>query len=56
LESEAGITPFIIDNQQFTRMFFLGDGIYPKYSRYVRGFKEAINDEEIRYTGWQEGA
>jgi Plant transposon protein len=56
LEGEAGMVPFLIDGQQFTRMYFLVDGIYPKYSRFVRGFKEAITEEETRYTGWQEGA
>jgi Plant transposon protein len=45
LESEAGTVPFVIDSQQFIRMFFLVDGIYPKYSRFVRGFKEAITEE-----------
>jgi Plant transposon protein len=37
-------------------MYFLVDGIYPKYSRFVCGFKEPITNEECCFNGWQEGA
>jgi Plant transposon protein len=37
-------------------MCILEDGIYPKYSCFVCVFKEAITEEEISYTDWQEGS
>ena len=30
------------------------DGIYPKYSRFVKGIKEPLSEEESKYTAWQE--
>jgi hypothetical protein len=66
VELEAGVIPFHIGDSPsspspsspppFDRMFLLVDGIYPKYSRFVRGFKAPITDEEVRFTGWQESA
>lgn len=32
------------------------DGIYPRWTRFVRGFKEPITDKEKLFTEWQEGA
>jgi Plant transposon protein len=45
VEEQAKVVPYIINGQQFTKMFCLVDGIYPKYSRFVRGFKEPITAE-----------
>jgi hypothetical protein len=58
VETESGVCPFHIgeSSHPFQRMFLLVDGIYPKYSRFVRGFKAPITDEEVRFTGWQESA
>jgi Plant transposon protein len=56
VEEESKVVPYSIDGQQFTRMFCLVDRIYPKYSRFVCGFKEPITEEEVRFTGWQESA
>jgi hypothetical protein len=40
-----------------TRVFFLADGIYPLYSRFVRGIKkEPATRKEKNYTSWQKGA
>ena len=30
------------------------DGIYPRYSRFVKGMKEPITEEEKSFTEWQE--
>jgi Plant transposon protein len=56
LEQEAKVVPFTIDNQQFNKMFVLVDGIYPKYSRFVRGMSQPITETEKKFTAWQEGA
>ena len=56
LEAEAGVVPYNIAGSNFSRLFVLVDGIYPKYSRFVRGFKEPTNQAEQYYTRWQEGA
>jgi Plant transposon protein len=55
-EREALVVPFSIIGRQFDKMFMLVDGIYPKYSRFVRGYKAPILPEEKRFTKWQEGA
>jgi Plant transposon protein len=38
----------------FNELFFLVDGIYPKYSQFVKGIKDPINQTEKSYTAWQE--
>jgi hypothetical protein len=37
-------------------VFFLVDGIYPSYSRFVRGIKQPATWKEEKYSSWQEGA
>ena len=57
LEKEAGVVPFtIIQGEEFKKAFVLVDGIYPRYTRFVRGIKEPIKEYEKSYTGWQEAA
>ena len=57
LEKEAGVVPFHLDQEeQFNKLFILVDGIYPKYSRFVRGIKQPITREQKKFTGWQEAA
>jgi hypothetical protein len=53
---EAGVIPFEIMDEAFTKVFFLVGGIYPSYSRFVRGIKEPATRKEKNYTSWQEGA
>jgi hypothetical protein len=57
-ESHSGVVPFFIGDTTpaFDKMFMLVDGIYPSYSRFIRGFKEPVTDEECAFTSWQEGA
>jgi hypothetical protein len=56
-EAESGVVPFDIGtSQSFLKMFMLVDGIYPSYSRFIRGFKEPVTTEESTFTSWQEGA
>jgi hypothetical protein len=56
LEAEAAVVPFNIKQEQFNKVFVLVHGIYPSYSRFVRGIKVPATREEKKYTSWQEGA
>jgi hypothetical protein len=56
LEKEAGVVPYNISEEEFDKCFILVDGIYPKYSRFVKGIKEPISAEETTFTTWQESA
>jgi hypothetical protein len=56
LEAEAAVVPFMIKEEQFNKVFVLVDGIYPSYSRFVRGIKVPATRVEKKYTSWQEGA
>ncbi len=57
LEEEAKVVPFfILDGQPFRRTYFLVNGIYPQYTRFVKAVREPITDQEKRFTGWQESA
>lgn len=54
-ELERSACPYSIGGESFNEMFFLVDGIYPKYTRFVRGIKEPSNIQEKKFTKWQEG-
>jgi hypothetical protein len=54
LEEQADAIPFCIGNEEFNKCFILVDGIYPKFSRFVKGIKEPTTNIEKRYTAWQE--
>lgn len=56
LEEEAKVVPYYVDGQLFRKLFVLVDGIYPLYSRFIRGIKEPLGKKEKRFTQWQEGA
>ena len=53
-EKEAGVIPYSIGEEEFNQLFLLVDGIYPNYSRFVKGIKDPLSDEEKSYTKWQE--
>jgi hypothetical protein len=50
LEAEAAVVPFMIKEEQFNKVFVLVDGIYPLYSRFVRGIKVPATRVEKKYT------
>jgi hypothetical protein len=57
LEKNGGVVPYNITGQEFNALFLLVDGIYPKYSRFVKGIKDPVTtQEQCSYTGWQEAA
>lgn len=53
---ESAVTPFEIAGQSFDQLFILVDGIYPRYSRFVKAIKEPITKREKRFTTFQESA
>jgi hypothetical protein len=55
-EIETLVVPYEIGLEEFKWLYILVDGIYPKYSRFVRGMKELITRKERIMTAWQKGA
>ncbi len=55
-KKDSGAVPFTIEREEFSELFCLVDGIYPPFSRFVKGIKEPTTDAESKYTSWQEGA
>ena len=53
-ELESQVTPYKIGDQTFNLLYVLVDGIYPRFTRFLKGFKEPISRPEKRYTTWQE--
>jgi hypothetical protein len=51
---EGPWVPYKICDEEFTQLFMLVDGIYPQYSRFVKGFKEPITKRESKFSEWQE--
>ena len=56
VDLEQGLIPFKIANGQFTRLFMLVDGIYPQWSRFVKGLKEPVLYSERQFSAWQESS
>jgi hypothetical protein len=55
-EVEQNVVPFKVGDDEFRRLFFLVDGIYPPWSRFVKGIKEPVYYGERKFTQWQESA
>jgi hypothetical protein len=53
-ELEKSCTPFSISGEKFKQLYVCVDGIYPKYSRFVRGYKHPLTDRGKKFTEWQE--
>lgn len=56
LEKSANVVPFQVAGESFQRLFALVDGIYPPYSRFVKGIQLPVTESEKYFTAWQEGA
>ena len=54
VEQQAGAVPFMVHNQTFMKTWITVDGIYPTYSRFVKGIKEPVTPTQRKYTKWQE--
>ena len=53
---EKDIVPFTLANEEFRQCYLLTDGIYPRFSRFVKAKKHPIHPAEQRFTAWQESA
>ena len=57
LEEAAGIVPFDVGGENFNALFpALLEGIYPRYSRFVKGISMPVFSEEIAFSAWQESS
>ena len=56
IEKESKTVPYKIGEEVFDYLWFLVDGIYPKYNRFVKGIKDPVTINEKEYTKWQESA
>jgi hypothetical protein len=56
LERQSGATPFEIAGEVFSQLFLLVDGIYPPFSRFIRGMKDPLLNIDKVFTEWQESA
>ena len=56
LEETANLIPFEVDGEAFNRLYALVDGIYPPYSRFVKGIQVPVSASEKTFTAWQEAA
>ena len=54
-EQESGVVPFQIPGTErpFNHMFFLCDGIYPRYSRFIKTVKPTLSEDQAQFAQWQ---
>jgi hypothetical protein len=52
-ESESKVVPYQIGSEVFDAMYILVDGIYPQYTRFVKGLSEPVGSSEKKFTKWQ---
>ena len=52
IKLECDAVPFSIGEEEFKEMFVLVDGIYPKFSRFVKGMRQPASKKEKLYTDW----
>jgi hypothetical protein len=52
----ANLIPFEVGGEAFNRLYALVDGIYPPYSRFVKGIQVPVSASEKAFTAWQEAA
>ena len=55
-ELEKDLVPFKIGDEEFNRLYMLVDGIYPKWSRFVKAILQPVRRDERKFTSWQESA
>jgi hypothetical protein len=56
MEESTRVVPFAIGNSNFRSMYLLTDGIYPKYSRFLKTIPEPNTLPQKYFAQWQEGA
>jgi hypothetical protein len=55
-KKSANAVPFSVAGNLFQLLFVLVDGIYPRYSRFVKGIHLPVTESEKSFTAWQEAA
>ena len=56
VERQSGVVPYTMSNEEFMFMYFLVDGIYPRYSRFVKAIRQPILLHYRKFTSFQESA
>jgi hypothetical protein len=56
IAKEESVVPYEIAKESFDKLFILCDGIYPQWSRFVKGFKEPVLIAEKYFSEWQESS
>ena len=46
--------PYNIAGEIFHQSYYLADGIYPKYSRFVKTITQPLKEDEKYFSAWQE--
>jgi hypothetical protein len=55
-KKSANVVPFSVAGNLYQLLFVLVDGIYPRYSRFVKGINLPVTESEKSFTAWQEAA
>jgi predicted nucleic-acid-binding Zn-ribbon protein len=53
---EQDFVPFDIANESFQHLFYLVDGIYPPWARFLKTVQIPLDSKETAFSKWQEGA
>lgn len=53
---EQDCVPYNIGTERFDQLYMLGDGAYPRYTRFVKSIKQPITPQERVFSEWQESA
>ena len=56
IERNSKTVPYVISGEVFHLLNILVDGIYPKYSRFIKTLNEPVTRKEVRFTNWQESS
>jgi len=54
--SESSFIPFRIGPHSFEQLFFLVDGIYPPWARFLKTIPVPMQPKQMSYAKWQEGS
>ncbi|MFO0007223.1 MAG: hypothetical protein ACK559_39525, partial [bacterium] len=53
---EEDFVPYRIGRQSFNHLFYLVDGIYPPWARFLKTVQVPLDSRESTFSQWQEGA
>ena len=55
-KATVALDPFRLGEKEFEKLFFLADGIYPPWSRFVKTLPMAVGPKETFFSKWQESS